>query len=124
MLTPAAIASSTSLRRIRHQAMTRTGKPARAMRRIASCSASPIAGVPASISSTPASASAPAMSNFSDAVNATPGVCSPSLSVVSLIATRLPKRRRRKSAPVSTPASALRGFALAGGAAVLAWGII
>jgi hypothetical protein len=34
------------------------------------------------------------MSNFSDAVNATPGVCSPSRKVVSLIATRRPRRRR------------------------------
>ena len=49
MPTPAAIAPSTSPRRIRHQAITRTGRPARAIRRMASCSASPIAGVPASI---------------------------------------------------------------------------
>ena len=60
---------------------------------------------PASISSTPASASAPAISNFSEAVNATPGVCSPSRSVVSLIATRLPRRRRWKSAAGSAPVS-------------------
>ena len=54
------------------------------MERSVSISSSPMAGVPASISGTPAAASASAISIFSLRVKATPGACSPSRSVVSL----------------------------------------
>jgi len=48
-------------------------------------SSSPMAGMPISISGTPAADSARAMAHFSSTVNATPAVCSPSRSVVSLM---------------------------------------
>ena len=57
------------------------------MARIAKISSRPIAGVPASISGTPARASARAMATFSAVENATPGACSPSRSVVSFSTT-------------------------------------
>src|SRR3989338_2692798 len=47
-------------------------------------------GKPASIASTPSASSFFAMSSFCSGDNATPGVCSPSLSVVSNILTLMP----------------------------------
>jgi hypothetical protein len=50
-----------------------------------SISCSPMAGMPISISGTPALDKAVAISHFSATVKATPAVCSPSRSVVSLM---------------------------------------
>jgi hypothetical protein len=48
-------------------------------------SPSELIGVPASMESTPTLSNCPAISNFSSVVKDTPGVCSPSLKVVSKI---------------------------------------
>ena len=67
------------------QVGTVAGRRSATRARMTSCSISPIEGVPTSSSGTPAAASARAISIFSSGVNATPGVCSPSRSVVSLM---------------------------------------
>src|SRR6516225_8366215 len=81
--TPAATAAFTSLATMRHQAIVLAGKHSPTIALIAATSSGPIAGVPASISGTPAKASAFAIATFSPIVKATPGACSPSRSVVS-----------------------------------------
>src|ERR1039458_3868836 len=87
-LSPVLIAASTSARVMRHQAIASAFDKALPTAAISSISRLPIAGVPASISSTPAASRASAIASFSSSVNATPGACSPSLSVESLITTR------------------------------------
>src|ERR1035438_4652874 len=81
-------AALTSARVMRHQAIGSDLLNAPPMAAISWISRSPTAGVPASISSTPASSSARAIASFSSSVKATPGACSPSLSVESLTTMR------------------------------------
>jgi len=93
---------------------------------IASTSSSPIAGVPASSSVTPARASARAIATFSSMEKATPGACSPSRNVVSLSTTgprgprsdpagaRLAGGKRIRSLPHSAPATRRAGRTAAG----------
>ena len=83
--TPARRAASTSASLKRHQAVILGRKFSPTMAAMPSTSSSPMAGVPASISSTPAAASSRAMAHFSASVNTTPGACSPSRKVVSLM---------------------------------------
>jgi len=68
---------------MRHQAIAVGGRSSRTIALIAEISSAPIAGVPTSISDTPAKASTRAIATFSAIVNATPGACSPSRKVVS-----------------------------------------
>ena len=77
--------TSRSAAHMRPHTMSRLDSPRPAMARITSCSCSPMAGMPTSISGIPAAARAWAMASFSAAVNATPAVCSPSRRVVSLM---------------------------------------
>src|SRR5881628_348620 len=58
-------------------------RPAFAIRRTPSCSPFEVIGKPASITSTPSLSSACAIWSFSSGIRETPGVCSPSRSVVS-----------------------------------------
>ena len=74
---------------MRPHAMSRDGSCRPAIACMSSISASPMTGMPISISCTPACESALAMAIFSSALNATPAVCSPSRSVVSLIVTMM-----------------------------------
>src|ERR1017187_8820605 len=82
---PVFLAASTSARVMRHQAMGTVVDSAQPMASISSISRGPMAGVPASISSTPARSRARAMASFSSRVNATPGACTPSRRVESLM---------------------------------------
>src|SRR5207247_5712245 len=58
-------------------------RPAFAIRRTPSCSPFEVIGKPASMTSTPSLSSACAIWSFSSGMRETPGVCSPSRSVVS-----------------------------------------
>src|SRR2546426_726610 len=58
-------------------------RPAFAIRRTPSCSPFEVIGKPASMTSTPSLSSACAIWSFSSGMSETPGVCSPSRSVVS-----------------------------------------
>ena len=69
---------------MRPHTIRRAGSLSAAMAAITSRSSAPMAGIPTSISGTPAAARARAMAAFSSSENATPAVCSPSRSVVSL----------------------------------------
>ena len=78
-------APARSVSHMRAQTMVRAFRPRRLMARISSISCSPMAGMPISISGTPAASNAWAMAIFSSSLNATPAVCSPSRKVVSLM---------------------------------------
>ena len=80
---PQAAAASRSTATARHQAVNRQGSRSDATSRIAVRSASPVAGHPTSISSTPTAANASAIRSRSRSANTTPGACAPSRSVVS-----------------------------------------
>ncbi len=67
----------------RFQVTKRAGSPRDASCLMTATSSGPMAGTPTSISSIPASAKARAIISLSGKVKATPGVCSPSLKVVS-----------------------------------------
>jgi hypothetical protein len=84
---PHEAAASMSWRRARHQPIARADRPSERTARMLSRSSSPIAGMPTSSSGTPAASRARAIANFSATVKATPAVCSPSRSVVSLTRT-------------------------------------
>ena len=81
-------AASMSASARRAQTMVRACFTLPVMARISATSCAPIAGTPTSISGTPAASSAAAMASFSSSVKATPAVCSPSRSVVSLMIER------------------------------------
>src|SRR5436190_15359364 len=80
---PVAATRSTSSLRARASALTLARKPACAMASTAARSSADWAGVPASISYTPAASRAPAILILSSTVKTTPACCSPSLSVQS-----------------------------------------
>src|SRR5450830_872620 len=85
MSAPVRSAWCRSPRVMRPHTIRRTGRPRATMASMLASSSWPMAGMPISISGTPAWASALAMAHFSASVNATPAVCSPSRKVVSLI---------------------------------------
>ena len=78
-----ALVRSASVRR--PQTINVAGRSRAAMVLMQAISSSPMAGMPISISGTPAADKAQAMAHFSSTVNATPAVCSPSRKVVSLM---------------------------------------
>ena len=82
-LTPQLIAVSMSSFSALARPQTSALSPAFAIMRMASCSPLEVIGNPASMTSTPSLSSACAISSFSSGVSETPGVCSPSRSVVS-----------------------------------------
>src|SRR2546426_10896950 len=81
--TPHWIAVSMSSFSALARAQTSAERPALAIRRTPSCSPLEVIGKPASITSTPSLSSACAIWSFSSGIRETPGVCSPSRSVVS-----------------------------------------
>jgi hypothetical protein len=83
-----AAARSASVMRAQTIVRARMLRTEAAISRISSTSRSPMAGMPISISGTPAASSARAMASFSSSVKATPAVCSPSRRVVSLMVSR------------------------------------
>ena len=87
-LMPQPIAVSMSAFSARARPQTSARRPALEIKRTASCSPFEVIGKPASMTSTPSLSSACAISSFSCGVSDTPGVCSPSLRVVSKILIR------------------------------------
>src|SRR5208337_3802862 len=85
--TPVRDAASMSCRQPLAQAVKRQGRLSPDRSRMTCRSSSPMAGMPTSISGTPARASAAAISSFCRWLKATPAACSPSRSVVSMIQT-------------------------------------
>ncbi len=80
-------AASTSILSARAKLHISADKPSETIFLIPSLSPSEVIADPASITSTPNSSNLMAILNFSSGVRETPGVCSPSLSVVSNILT-------------------------------------
>src|SRR5438132_8068242 len=91
--TPHWIAVSMSSFSALARAQTSAERPALAIRRTPSCSPFEVIGKPASMTSTPSLSSACAIWSFSSGMSETPGVCSPSRSVVSKTLTILPFKR-------------------------------
>jgi len=81
-------AASKSLCLARHQAVSRAENFRATRARMSSHSACPMAGMPHSNSGIPRSLSALAICSLSSRENATPGACSPSRKVLSIIQTR------------------------------------